>query len=269
MDEEAHDPMEVEFQEEESHLGNDETLTKNAIQLQKKLDELKRKIVTTKAELRAKNQGLLGAAENNDDQLYGKQDVSEDNLHQLTVQRTQTFLNFKSLQTAIRAAQSNQALTRALNMERESNIALEEEEEQYVRDLLEEQRVLAEQIIENQNKVVDQELRLIDARSRLAEEHSRYQELFEKVRPTRLSAGHDKDEGVRKLNEQLQQEEDKLNQMRFMIQKFMISHPKLGLQFDRETNEKYKKVFLTCGCYPEEIRAQFCEGDSGYNSNAS
>ena len=48
------------------------------------------------------------------------------------------------------------ALTRALNLEKDSTIALEEEEETYVRELLEEQKVLAEEIIENQNKMVGQ-----------------------------------------------------------------------------------------------------------------
>jgi len=254
---------------EDSHFNSDETLTKSAIELQKKLDQLRQKVVAKKSELTAKNQGLLGAAANNDDRLYGKLDVAEDELHKLTVQRTHTFLNFSSLQMAIRAAQANQALTRALNLERDSTIALEEEEETYVRELLEEQRATAEEIIDKQKKVVDQEMELIDARNRLADEYKRYQDLFEKVGKNRLTGGDEKDEGVKRLKEQQNKEEDKLNQMRFMIQKFMISHPNVGLQFDAETNARYQKIFLGCGSSPEELREEFCDDDSGYVSKES
>ena len=45
---------------EDSHLNSDETLTKSAVELQKKLDLLKQKIVSKKAELTAKNQSLMG-----------------------------------------------------------------------------------------------------------------------------------------------------------------------------------------------------------------
>lgn len=251
---------------EDSHLNSDETLTKSAVELQKKLDLLKQKIVSKKAELTAKNQSLMGAAANNDDHLYGKNDVNEEDLHVLTVQRTQTFLNFTSLQTAIRAAQANQALTRALNLEKDSTIALEEEEETYVRELLEEQKVLAENIIENQNKMVGQESDLIDARIRLADEIDRYQTYFDKVNTIRQRAGNENDEGVKDLKQKQKLEDEKLNQMRFMIHKFMISHPKTGLQFDQETNERFMKVFLQCGSSAEELREEMLQEDSGYVS---
>jgi len=247
------DAMEVEL-EDSQVLLNSPDLNRQAVILQKNLEELKMKIIKTKAELVVKNQSYGG--ENMDDLLYGKQEVNEDDLHNLVVQRTKTFLNFTSLQTALKAAQANAAITNALNLEKDTNIQLEEEEEQYVRELLEDQKILAEEIITNQNKVVDQELQLIDSRIKLAEEHRRYQDLFEKVKPKRIVNGETKDGQVKDLQQQLSVEEEKLNQIRFMIQKFMISHPKMGLQFDKDTNESYKNIFMSCGTSPEDLRAK-------------
>merc|ERR1712080_104542 len=101
-----------------------------------------------------------------------------------------------------------------------------------------------------------QELQLIDSRIKLAEDHRKDQDLFEKVKPARIASGQTKDGKVKELQQQLTLEEEKLNQIRFMIQKFMISHPKMGLQFDKETNESFKNIFMSCGTSPEDLRAK-------------
>lgn len=250
------DAMEVGL-EDSQVLFTDTEFNQQAVNLQNNLEHLKAKIIKTRAKL-AVNKNQYGG-ETSDDLLYGKQEVREDDLHNLVVQRTKTFLNFTSLQTALKAAQVNASITKALNIEKDSNIQLEEEEEQYVRELLEDQRIMAEEIIVNQNQVVDQELELLDSRMKLAEVHRTYQDLFEKVKPTRIAIGETKDGRVKELRKQLSAEEEKLNQIRFMIQKFMGSHPKLGLQFDAETNERFKTVYMSCGTFPEDLRAQLCE----------
>ena len=52
----------------------------------------------------------------------------------------------------------------------------------------------------------------------------------------------------------------KINQMRFMIQKFMLSFNKFGLQFDDEQlNERYKALLLKCGKTPESMRKELAE----------
>ena len=49
--------------------------------------------------------------------------------------------------------------------------------------------------------------------------------------------------------------DQKINQMRFMIQKFMLSFDKFGLQFeDQALNDRYKALLLRCGKTPEEMR---------------
>ena len=58
-----------------------------------------------------------------------------------------------------------------------------------------------------------------------------------------------------KLYEMVKSGDYKINQMRFMIQKFMLSFNKFGLQFDEEAlNDRYKSLFLRCGKSPEDMR---------------
>jgi len=247
--------MEVEDILDDSTQYNETDISKNAVKLQHDLTKLKMEIIQAKAKMAASQRDVEGA----EGDLYGpgSQGNSEE-LNKLTQERTQTFLNFTSLQVAIKAAQANQALTKALNLEKESNISLEKEEEEYVRELLEDQKELSEQIFKNQESGVEQELAVIKARAELAKLHCRYQELVGDVVGARMGKGEENwDKETVKLQNQLRQGDFKVNQLRFMIQKFMISHKKLGLQFDDEDkNNKFKALFLRCGQSPEELRQQ-------------
>jgi len=247
--------MEVEDILDDSTQYNETDISKNAVKLQHDLTKLKMEIIQAKAKMAASQRDVEGA----EGDLYGpgSQGDSEE-LNKLTQERTQTFLNFTSLQVAIKAAQANQALTKALNLEKESNISLEKEEEEYVRELLEDQKELSEQIFKNQESGVEQELAVIKARAELAKLHCRYQELVGDVVGARKGKGEENwDKETVKLQNQLRQGDFKVNQLRFMIQKFMISHKKLGLQFDDEDkNNKFKALFLRCGQSPEELRQQ-------------
>jgi len=247
--------MEVEDILDDSTQYNETDISKNAVKLQHDLTKLKMEIIQAKAKMAASQRDVEGA----EGDLYGpgSQGDSEE-LNKLTQERTQTFLNFTSLQVAIKAAQANQALTKALNLEKESNISLEKEEEEYVRELLEDQKELSEQIFKNQESGVEQELAVIKARAELAKLHCRYQELVGDVVGARKGKGEENwDKETVKLQNQLKQGDFKVNQLRFMIQKFMISHKKLGLQFDDEDkNNKFKALFLRCGQSPEELRQQ-------------
>jgi len=239
---------------DDSTVYNETDISKNAVKLQNDLTKLKMDIIKAKAEMAASQRDVEGA----EGDLYGPgaQGDSEE-LNKLTQERTQTFLNFTSLQVAIKAAQANQALTKALNLEKDSKISLEKEEEDYVRELLEEQKELAEQIFRNQEAGVEQELAVIKARAELAKLHCRYQELVGDVVGARKEKGEENwDKETTRLQEKLRQGDLKINQLRFMIQKFMISHNKLGLQFDDEKNNQFKTLFLRCGQTPEELRQQ-------------
>lgn len=239
---------------EDSTQYNETNISKNAVKLQNDLTKLKMEIIQAKAKMAASQRDVEGE----EGDLYGAGVHGDsEELNKLTQERTQTFLNFTSLQVAIKAAQANQALTKALNLEKESNISLEKEEEEYVRELLEEQKELSEQIFKNQEAGVEQELAVIKARAELAKLHCRYQELLGEVVGARRGKGEENwDKETIRLQDQLRNGDYKVNQLRFMIQKFMISHKKLGLQFDDEKNAQFKALFLRCGKTPEELRHQ-------------
>jgi len=233
---------------------NETDISKSAVKLQNDLSKLKMEIVQAKAKLAASQRDVEGE----EGDLYGPGVHGDsEELNKLTQERTQTFLNFTGLQVAIKAAQASQALTKALNYEKDGNITLEKEEEEYVRELLEEQKELSEQIFKNQELGVKQELAVIKSRAELAKLHCRYQELVGEVVGIRREMGEENwDKETIRLQEQLKNGDCKVNQIRFMIQKFMISHKKLGLQFDDEKNSQFKDLFLRCGKTPEDLRQQ-------------
>lgn len=66
-----------------------------------------------------------------------------------------------------------------------------------------------------------------------------------------------------KLHDQVKKGDHKINQMRFMIQKFMISFNKFGLQFEDEAlNARYKTLLLRCGQPPEKMRQILLQEES-------
>merc|ERR1719369_2285143 len=202
-------------------------------------------ITQAKAKMAASQRDVEGA----EGDLYGYGPHGDsDELNKLTQERTQTFLNFTSLQMAIKAAQANQALTKALSLEKE----------EYVKELLEEQKELTEEVFKCQEAGIEQELAVIKARAELAKLHCRFQELVGDVVEARKGKGEENwDKETIKLKEQLRQGDYRVNQIRFLIQKFMISHKKIGLQFeDQEKNNMFKNLLLRCGHPPEVLREQ-------------
>jgi len=243
---------------------NETEISTSAVKLQNDLSKLKMEIIQAKAKMAASQRDVEGE----EGDLYGPGVHGDsEELNKLTQERTQTFLNFTSLQVAIKAAQASQALTKALNYEKDGNITLEKEEEEYVRGLLEEQKELSEQIFKNQELGVKQELEVIKSRAKLAKLHCKYQELIGEVVSSRRERGENNlDKETLRLQEQLKTGDCKVNQIRFMIQKFMISHNKLGLQFDDDKNAHFKDLFLRCGKTPEDLRQQII--NSGEPQNA-
>ena len=157
---------------------NDENSSSHAFMLQAQLTKIKQDIVAAKAKRKAER--MTHFSTNNtvlddDGDLYGPEAGKvSDELHRLTRERTQTYLNFTSLQAALKADQTNKAITRAFNLESDGDIALEKEEEQHVRELLEEQKELMVKVIRQHEEGVKQELELMKARLELAMLHSRY-----------------------------------------------------------------------------------------------
>lgn len=84
----------------------------------------------------------------------------------------------------------------------------------------------------------------------------RYKDIIGTVVDKRRSVGADSwEQDTVKMHEAVKRGDQKINQMRFMIQKFMLSFDKFGLQFEDEAlNARYKALLLRCGKSPEEMR---------------
>jgi len=246
-------------------MYNDEDFSSNAVKLQGQLAKLKLDIIKAMAQSKAENSNVTTVNNqllDDDADLYGpNSNKVSDEMYRVTRERTQTFLNFTNLQIALKAAQANKAITRAFNLETDGNINLEKEEEDHVRGLLEDQNELTEEVFKQHEEGVELELEIIKARLELAQLHSKYSEIIGQVVESRRSGGSQAwfDDTV-KAHEVLKKGDNKINQLRFMIQKFMLSFNKFGLQFDdAQLNERYKALLLRCGKTPEQMRMMLAE----------
>ncbi len=148
----------------------------NTLNTRFSLGRLKLEIIKAKAQRKAEQSAntTTNNLVDDDGDLYGP-DASKasEELHRVTRERTQTFLNFTNLQSALKASQANKAITRAFNLERDGKINLEKEEEDHVRSLLEDQKELTVEVIKQHEEGVEQELEIIKARLELAQLHTR------------------------------------------------------------------------------------------------
>jgi len=252
--------MDVDRQEDEEewYNVNNEQITSMALGLQNRLSKLKLEILQAKARNKASktNNGSLQLED--DGELFGEgADIVTDQLHKITKERTQTFLNFTSLSAAKKAAQASKAIIEAFNLEKGGKINLEKEEEDYLKSLLEEQKELIKDVLGQHKKGAEHDLEIIMSRIQLSKLFSRYSELTEKVVEARQATSEENMEGeTTRLQRQHQTEDGTINQMRFLIQKLMISYNNFGLHFDdKNLNEKYRALLLRCGKSPEELRS--------------
>jgi len=246
------DPAAAEDMDVDAGLAQDfnsERLTANALSLQKKLDELRQQLTQLGAQKKALN--IIDGATNH---FY--KETASDELHKLTEERTKTFLSFTSVTAALRSSQANELLTEALQLKKCDDLLLEPEEQAYVKELLEEERELSQDLLANQEVGTQQEISIIEARTELAGLLCRYQELRNQAGPVLFLEEDTKDKGVEVLQKSMQHEDARLNQMRMMIQKLMIGEDKFGMRFDAETNAKFQRMLKRCGKKPEEFRLE-------------
>ena len=261
-------PMEVDRQEggeADWYQLNEENITSNAVQLQTRLSKLKLEIIQAMARNKVEKTNNRVVELADDGELFGEEATRvTDQLHQITKERTQTFLNFSSLNAAKKAAQSNQAIMKALNLEGGGKIDLEKEEEEYLRSLLDDQKELIKEVVEQHKEGVNQDMEIIETRIQLAELYSRYSQLTGKVVEIRKASSQESwEKETARQHDELQNGDRRLNQMRFMIQKLMISFDKFGLQFeDQGLNDRYRALLVRCGKSPEELRNILLREDS-------
>jgi len=229
---------------------NDEKTSADIMALQKRLQLLRGSLLKAKANLSASNQENVGPEE----ELYG----GGDRLSQLTKARTQTFLKFSNLREALELAQANRVLTEALGLEKDGDIQLESDEVDYVRGLLDDKGELVSALLEQQEVGVERELELITARGKLAGLITDMRSLMEQVREARGGTDAWDQETVR-LQESVSKGGYKLNQMRFTIQKFILSFPNRFKEFDESRNKEIQELFLRCGKTPSQLRTDFLE----------
>jgi len=259
--------MDVDRQEEEEELHNynSEEITSMAVDLQNSLSKLKLEIIQAKARNKATKTTNKNLQLEDDGELFGEgAEKVTDQVHKITNERTQTFLNFTSLSAAKKAAQASQAIIKAFNLEKGGKIDLETEEEEYLKSLLEEQKELIKEVVGQNKEGVNDDLEIIKTRIQLSQLYLRYSELTERVVEIRQATSQENLEGeTSRLQSQLQLEDSRINQMRFMIQKLMISFPSFGLQFDdKNLNEKYRTLLLRCGKSPEKLRDLYFAGET-------
>lgn len=232
---------------------NDEKTSADIMALQQRLQLLRGSLLKAKANLSVSNQENVGPEED----LYG----GREHLNQLTKARTQTFLKFTNLREALQLAQANKVLTEALGLEKDGAIQLEAEEVDYVKGLLDEKGELVNELLKQQDVGVERELDLITARGKLAGLITDMRSLMEQVREVR--GGTDTwDQETVGLQESVTKGDYKLNQMRFTIQKFILSFPKRFNEFDEARNKEIQELFLRCGKTPTQLRTDFfAQGD--------
>ncbi|XP_023337372.1 uncharacterized protein LOC111708283 [Eurytemora carolleeae] len=143
----------------------------------------------------------------------------------------------------MRATKTNQTLSEALGLEKSDELRLEPEEMEYVRELLEEHRLLSESFLKHHEIGTEQEFQIIEARTKLAGLLCKYQELRNQAGPLLFSES-EKDKELLVLEKRMREEDLRINQIRMMIQKMMIGEKKLGQLFDKETNTRFKEMFL-------------------------
>ena len=131
-----------------------------------------------------------------------------------------------------------------------------------MRGLLEEQRELAASLSRSNREEVEEEVKVMGRQAELTKMYCSYKELASKAVNSRLENKDAWDEQTKKAERALKDGDQKLNQLRFTIQKFMISHDKFGLQFDEETNEELQALLVQCGNWPEDLRAKKLELES-------
>lgn len=183
-------------------------------------------------------------------------------LHNVATEHTRVALNFESLQRAILTAQRAVALKRELSLEKGGGDERDPEEIEFIQDLLDEQMDLTERILDAEEERLQAELDLIGAKLELVKEFSISREVYagllddceteEEMRPSRK-----KDSDSTKVDEKkatLKVEEDRLNEMRFLIQKLMAAMPNGGQTFDEETNKRHKAMLIRCGEHASDLR---------------
>lgn len=173
-------------------------------------------------------------------------------LREVANKHTKVSLDFEGLRQAIIASQRVVALKNTFGLGQASENQ-NPEEAAYVKELLDENIDLSKQLIDLMEEYLQAEITSMECKTKVGKKFCETQQLYATLN---LEVNGDQDgnddmidshETIVRKREILKQEEDKLQQMKIVIQKWMLSFPNLGLKFDTETNNKYRDIFARCG----------------------
>jgi len=201
-----------------------------------------------------KSRGLLGRQQDWTSLNYNQQ---YEVLHNVALDHSRVTLNFEGLAMAIKASQASEALKNAIGLEETADAGdnIDPDEKKYLLELLEEQAELTDSILKDEDDQLNAKLELINVKSDLLKEfdslREKYSALLKKnpendIEPA-VRRKRQKSEQMNKQMEQLKDEEDRLNEIRFIIQKLLMSVPQGCLNYDEDTNKKHKSMLSKCG----------------------
>lgn len=186
-------------------------------------------------------------------------------LHNVAQDHSRVILNFEALSMAIKASQASEAIKKSLGDEDQSNV--DPEERKYLLELLDDEAELSESILQLEDEQLTKKLELIKAKCELAQDFSDLRETYSKLLknspeeetfavPRKRQKSGGKPSQIEQKKDDLKAEEDRLNQMRIMIQKLMMSIPGGCLNYDEETNKRHKSMLIKCGEDPATLRGE-------------
>lgn len=207
-------------------------------------------------------------------------------LHQVAKEQSDVVLNFEGLRKAILASQMSNSLKKAVGLNKSTNEQMSPtettptakekdlEEVAFIKDILEEQNDLNEKIMAVEKERLEAMSSLLYSKIEVAKEFAETKQIYKDMISTQEIENEDLEEDmqkdgndensdnsnvtvgdedaklsrkVEKRKKKLQHEEDRLNQMRFLVQKVMASCPNNAMTFDEETNKLHYNMFIKLG----------------------
>ena len=181
-------------------------------------------------------------------------------LKQIAKEHNRVHLDFEVLSMALKQTLISSSLKKAFQFDDSDEGAVELEERNFLKEMLEEQEERSERIFRAESERVDKEIELLKAKCELAtqfyELKDQYSSLIDNEdHRIKKSKSSSKTGLVDKKVIVLEVEEKRLEQMKMMIQKLIMSVPEgilnLGNEDDRK---KSKRMLIKCGYDVETLR---------------
>lgn len=239
-------------------MNEEYQFSKSASSLQNKLEELLREVRRFQAEKEVLESSLppvsSGAAGDEDDD--NNDDDKSSSYHKLALTHKHLDLKHSALNSLVSTAQKSSILNSLLNggggkKENEALIRdLDPEELKFLQELSGDLKISSLEVMKQQEKILESHLKLMNLKSGLVAGFSNSKELMD---------GIPKSKGKKK--ETLTKEEQKLAQIKMLIQNLMMATNETynELNLNPDTKERHRKILVKCGLSPSELRQNIRE----------